>query len=297
MLSEPAPLEVEAETPAEARPPVALDPFATPIEELRVLGRAGYTEAAAAGVLRALVAHPDHPQAPTVRLQLSRFQRQHGQLDAEEITLADGVSLDPSSSSALWLRLVLADARLQRGDLQGVHQAVSGLPELPSEGAVLLGWALFLEGDESGAVEQLARVEGPLAPLASGLSSDVLSTADLPHRRPLLAAGLSVVPGLGHVYAGKPGVGAAQLLIQGGLLAGAGVLAVDGRYAPAGALAGLWLTSWVSGMADARRQADRFNEHHERERVSTLQAAWWVESSLTGRDDAPVALVPSNSLP
>ena len=57
---------------------------------------------------------------------------------------------------------------------------------------------------------------------ASAVNPDVIGQAGQPRvYSSVLAAGLSIVPGLGHLYAGKMGKAAAFLLISAGLLAGA----------------------------------------------------------------------------
>ena len=122
-----------------------------------------------------------------------------------------------------------------------------------------------------------------------------LSTAaasPLPRKSPWLAAGLSLAPGLGQLYAGHRGDAAIAFLFNAGFGAGATFLLVDGIQQGRGweigagaALAGLFSISYPANLLGAYRGAHRTNRHHERRRAEELlQQAWAPELELAAEE-------------
>ena len=98
----------------------------------------------------------------------------------------------------------------------------------------------------------------------SGIRVDpVADSAGTPHREPIVAGFLGVVPGLGHAYAGEPKRG----LVVAAVWFGAGLMAFNSSNKVVTGTGGvLLLGSQVFSVADAALAAERFNKRHERSR-------------------------------
>jgi tetratricopeptide (TPR) repeat protein len=131
----------------------------------------------------------------------------------------------------------------------------------------------------------------PLAPRAATLSAE--AAEPLPHKRPLLAAGLSVLPGLGQLYAGHPGDAMMAALFNIPLGLGAGLLLADGVEQKrgleigAGAVLGgvFWFATYPSNLIGAWRGATRTNKQHERRKAEALLKEAWDPTLELDIDD------------
>lgn len=130
-----------------------------------------------------------------------------------------------------------------------------------------------------------------LAPRAAALAGE--AAAPVPRKSPALAAGLSVVPGLGQLYAGHPGDAFMAALFNIPLGLGAGLLLADGieQQRPTEIAAGAVLgtvflaATWPSNLVGAWRGAERTNQHRERRRAEALlQQAWDPSLELDAQD-------------
>ena len=102
--------------------PELADPFDPALDLMRSVTESGYPRGGTLLAIVALEKHLDHPRAPLVRLEISRYQRVHGLLFEEEQTLDRGLELHPSRYKP-WFELALLDARLQRQDYGAVAAA------------------------------------------------------------------------------------------------------------------------------------------------------------------------------
>lgn len=133
--------------------------------------------------------------------------------------------------------------------------------------------------------------DSPLAPRATHIAAE--AAEPLPRKRPLLAAGLSVLPGLGQLYAGHPGDAMMAALFNIPLGLGAGLLLADGIEQKrgveigAGAVLGsvFWLATYPSNLIGAWRGAQRTNKQHERRKAEALLKEAWDPSLELDIDD------------
>lgn len=134
--------------------------------------------------------------------------------------------------------------------------------------------------------------DDPLAPRAARLAT--AAAEPLPHpKRPMLAAGLSVLPGLGQLYAGHPGDAMMAALFNIPLGLGAGLLLADGIEQKrgveigAGAVLGgvFWFATYPSNLIGAWRGAQRTNKQRERRRAESLLKEAWDPSLELDIDD------------
>jgi len=107
-------------------------------------------------------------------------------------------------------------------------------------------------------------------------------------RRRGTASLLSVVPGLGHTYAGDPLAGLGSLVLTGGSTATA--VFFSGREQPVltGVFAGFAGLFWLSGIFEAGAAASRFNHREQERRLALAQVRFWPEAALTEDDDEPL---------
>ncbi len=133
--------------------------------------------------------------------------------------------------------------------------------------------------------------DDPLAPKAAALAE--LASQPLPRKSPALAAGLSVVPGLGQLYAGHPGDAFMAALFNIPLGLGAGLLLADGidqrrpTEIAAGAVLGtvFLAATYPSNLVGAARGARRTNEHRERRAAEALLEQAWDPALELDADD------------
>ncbi len=136
--------------------------------------------------------------------------------------------------------------------------------------------------------------ESPLAPRAAELAT--AASEPVPRKSPALAASLSVVPGLGQLYAGHPGDAMMAALFNVPLALGAGLLLADGveQQRPTEIAAGAVLGSvfvvafYPSNVIGAWRGAERTNQMRERRRSEALlQQAWAPDLELDAGEVEP----------
>ncbi|MFT5687061.1 MAG: hypothetical protein ACI8RZ_008018 [Myxococcota bacterium] len=198
----------------------------------------------------------------------------YSQLSTPEAALRSALCQHHAGGTAL------ADAALS--DLPLRHP---GSPQADHAGYIR--GVLALEAhDLDAAAERFAAVTGPLAQPAALLSE--ASAVPIEHRSPGLATTLSLVPGVGQMYAGHVGDGLVAMAVSGGLGLWSGTMLAygisqdrPGLTAVGGVLAGATLVTWSSNLVGAYTGATRFNRHAARSRSEALlEAAWRAELAL-----------------
>jgi len=269
---------------------VGLDPFEKPWQMLQELEASGYPDIASAEVLRALADHADDPRAPHTRLRLSRFQRKHGHLLAEQYALASGVDQDPAWKP--WFQLALLDTYMQRSDFDGLAKQALAIgeadPKIGDAVAFYAAWGHAGTGQPADAIAALSRVSGPLGPQAGLFSADLDRWDEVRQRSAAGAVGLSVIPGAGHVYAGRPGTGLVYAAVVGGLGAGTVLLLQEDRDWAGGLLAVMTLSMWSSTAADAGVSARAFNQAQRLARLEHYRNEHWIRAELDLDGPAPL---------
>ncbi|MDG1480459.1 MAG: hypothetical protein P8R54_12750 [Myxococcota bacterium] len=198
----------------------------------------------------------------------------YGRLDTPEAALRAALCLHRSGSTQA------ADARL--AVLQLRH------PTAPqADHADYIRGVLALEAhDLSAAADHFSAVSGGLAEPAAALS--IAAQEPIPQRSPGVASALSLVPGVGQMYAGHVGDGLIAMGVTGGLsLWGGSMLATGivedrrGLITIGGVLTGVALITWSSNLVGAYTGAARFNRLTTQRRAEALlEAAWREELAL-----------------
>ena len=140
--------------------------------------------------------------------------------------------------------------------------------------------------DLSGAAGHFSSVSGALAGPAAALSS--AAQVEIPQRSPGLASALSLVPGVGQMYAGHVGDGLIAMGVTGGLSLWGGTMLATGIVEDrpglttiGGVLTGAALVTWTSNLVGAYTGAARFNRlTTERRAAVLLEEAWLDELAL-----------------
>jgi hypothetical protein len=187
----------------------------------------------------------------------------YGRLDSPDAALRAAICLHRAGEPGR-AELVLTELPLR----------YPGSPQ--AEHAGYIRGLLALEAhDLEAAAARLSAVTGPLSQPAAALSQAALQP--IPHRSPGLATTLSLIPGVGQLYAGHVGDGLLALAVSGGLGLWSGTLLSvgiseqrPGLTAAGGVLAGATLVTWSSNLVGAYTGAVRFNEGAARRRAEGL---------------------------
>jgi len=155
-------------------------------------------------------------------------------------------------------RPLLAAARLvDARDTAGSNQA------LGDEAVYLLGWARAGQKDWEGARSAFVAVAahgGSRARAAAQAVAQLDQRATLDEKNPLIAGGLSCLPGLGHMYLGQWSVGVAALLWNALFIGATGYSLWTQQWGVAAVL-GVFELSWYAGtMFGALNGAFRYNQ-------------------------------------
>lgn len=227
----------------------------------------------------ALFLEPDRPDAQAIRfreaLAYERGQRYpaavfaYGQVSG---ALADDAAYRSAVADFHAGNPLSADLNLERVPLFFPDSAL--LPQA----AFARGYLALQSKDLSAAAQRFEAFnypDSPLAPRAAALAAS--AREPLPHKSPALASALSLVPGLGQLYAHHPGDAAMAALVNIPLGVTSGLLiadAVENRRAGtavAGGLLGLaFAFTYPSNVLGAYRGAQRENERIRQVRAEEL---------------------------
>jgi len=170
----------------------------------------------------------------------------------------------------------LGELRFQQGQYrQAVRYFQSFLdtyPEGPlvSQTRYMIGLSWALDGQFSQARQALEAVPGrdPLAPRALALQEELRLAPPPQLKSPQVAGILSgIVPGAGHLYAGKPLQAVTAFALNGAFLAGA-AYAIHEKLNVTGAILLFFETGWYLGSINSARDAAR-EANRQQQRVFT----------------------------
>lgn len=214
---------------------------------------------------RALFLSPVSMEAPRWRFAIAEAYRAGEQFDAA-LKAYDALGTDLPA----WrgpAQLGAAKAELAAGHAeQAVARARAAIEAGLEEGRTreahyVEGWALLKAHRDPEAAEAFAKARGAdaLGQGADRLAAAVPELESIPHRSPALAGVLGVVPGLGHLYLGQPGI-AASALVWNGLFGWALYDALRERQWSLAAVLGLFEAMWYGGsILGAIGGAERYN--------------------------------------
>lgn len=166
-----------------------------------------------------------HEQAPRAALAIGEALLRGEQWDAAGRQL-DGVAQRTTVAEQRWTALFgagkayLQDKRpeLAKPRLRVIVEDAAAPAALRNEAKWLLAWGHFDAGEFEPAYayfSEIAKEGGAHAKSAAGAAQAVLDREGLEQKNVLLAGALSLIPGLGHVYLGRLGVGFTSFLWNG----------------------------------------------------------------------------------
>jgi hypothetical protein len=119
-------------------------------------------------------------------------------------------------------------------------------------------------------------MEDPIRPHAERLKKDIAEGLPvIPRRDPWVAAGLAaVLPGSGHLYAGRMKDALTSFLLNGAFIAGATVAIRKGYPITGGILSFFELGWYLGGITTAAEGAQRFNRDQETRWLDRLGDRW-----------------------
>jgi len=226
-------------------------------------------------------------QAPRAALAIGEALMRGEQWDAAGRQL-DGVAQRTSAPRQRWTalfgsgRAYLLDQRpeLAKPRLRLLAEDENVPVALRSEAKWLLAWGHFDAGEIDEAFKyfsEIAEAGGTHAESASGAAQALLTRDDIDTKDPLIAGALSIIPGFGHFYLGRWGIGVTSLAWNGLFLAAAIHAWLTGAWGVALVLT-LFELGWYSGgIFGAVAGAVRYNRDAERN---------WRDEILSNYGDA-----------
>lgn len=202
---------------------------------------------------------------------------------------------DPLAERAQFL---LAEACMRKGDyplaINALESYLQLFPESPRKDAarLKLGICYLRRGAWERARDEFRGLppDSPLAVQASGLAEDAEQYPSLPHKSPVLAGTLSIVPGGGQLYVGRPGDATAALLLNGVFLWGAAQSYHRGNRVAAGILA-FFEAGWYAGnIYSAVNAAHKYNRQAEQRYFKRIESQYDITLSRTEAGDLVAAL-------
>lgn len=248
------------------------------------LFRLGAYEQAITELKRFSLLFPRHARHPTAALLIG-LALQEARVDAAALDYFQRWRLDDDSTDATRV------AVFKRGELpflQGHYRQaltswqafLDGYPDGPlvTHTKYLLGLSWVLDGDLAQAQQVFATLplRDPLAQQAMALQETVRLTPPPVPKSPLTAGLLSgLLPGAGHLYAGKPWQALTAFVLNGVFLTGA-AYAVHERLYVTGAILLFFETGWylggIASAVEATRLANRTEQQAWAEHVRALYA-------------------------
>lgn len=183
------------------------------------------------------------------------------------------------------LRFLQQQYRQAIGHLQSF---LATFPESPlsTRGLYLLGLSLALDGQNGQARQVLGTLPShdPLAQRALALQEELRLSPLPPQKSPGYAGVLAgILPGAGHLYAGKPWQALTAFVLNGVFLAGA-AYAVHEGFETTGAILLFFETGWYLGNIQSAMEAARqANRQYQRNLVQHLRATY-APPTLTLRE-------------
>ncbi len=223
----------------------------------------GEYRAAAVEYLRFVILFPNSDSVDYAHFMVGYSYKLAGMYESAERVFK--THIEEGRKGKVWAHYELAKIYLYLGDTVAFYAELSEMPRKSLHRRVLLAWMKLSEGDWMGAKRLLAGTE-----LASAVYKPRLKS-------PLMAALLSVVPGLGRLYLGDKGTAFMGFFLSGGFY---GLSAYyhfkEGREIPAAASLGValafhagqvygsWAEAKVMNRAEWRALLENFSRESEK---------------------------------
>lgn len=239
-----------------------------------------------------LILFPDHPRAAEAWFFLGKTRQEQKEWpEALEAFLQASARKDPRWSGEA--ALGMAETLLRAGRPEEAAQSLEQLANDPARGSLrsralwlaAQAWLRARNWERAEAALQELDPEDPEGSKALRLAGRIrVEAAKLPRRDPWVAGGLSaLVPGSGHLYAGRPAEALTSLLLNAAFVAGSLWSAKEGCRVSAGILSFLELGWYLGGIESAAEAARRYNREHEDQWIRELGQ----EPDPGGRSSSP----------
>ena len=192
------------------------------------------------------------------------------------------VTEDPTDATRV-AAFKLGELRFLQGRYRQAVPYFQGFLETYPEGPLvshtkyLLGLSWALDGQFSQAQQALETVPGrdPLAQQALALQAELRQAPPVQSKSPQVAGILSgILPGAGHLYAGKPLQALTAFALNGAFLAGA-AYAIHEKLNVTGAILLFFETGWyLGGISSARDAAQQANQQQQRAFAEHLKTTY-----------------------
>jgi tetratricopeptide (TPR) repeat protein len=232
---------------------------------------------------------PTDPRATEAELQIGYCYRQGGELEKafdHFIWLFNSRTAEPVGREALLEAIAIREE--QRRYVEAIYwtkRFIGNFPDDPEIDAIYLGlaWLQIDSGQYEQALPTLDRIqpESNLYPKARSLSQALQQRPDITKKSPTLAGGLSaVLPGAGHLYAGRPGKATASFLLNALFIAGAVAAFKHDSPVLGGILIFFELGWYVGGIRSAAQAAREANENQEEQYRQELKRKYRLSFGL-----------------
>jgi hypothetical protein len=240
---------------------------------------------------------PGHARAPEAWFLMGQGLGQEGQwgeaVQAYRQSLQLGGAQGPWSPQAA---MALGEALLKAGQPASAGRLFEELgrsphwPGLRASAMQRAAWAWMEAREWDHAVAVLKEVPpgDPFHASALRLGQEIRDgISSLPRRDPWVAGGLAaVIPGSGHLYAGRVKDAVASFLLNGLFIAGAVVAIRDGYPITGGILSFFELGWYLGGIETAAKSAAQFNREQESRWLGSLADRWGLAMSFEPARDA-----------
>ncbi len=232
---------------------------------------------------------PTDPRASNAELQIGRCYRQGGKPEKafdHFIRLYNQRTSEPVGREALIEAVEVREEQKRYPEaIYWTQRFIVNYADDPEIDAMYLRLA-WLQIDSGRYEQALASLDGirwesNLYPKARSLSQALQQRPDTTMKSPALAGGLSaVLPGAGHLYAGRPGRAVSSLLLNALFIAGA-VAAFEHESPVLGGILVFFELGWyVGGIRSAAKAAQEANEEQEKQYRQELKRNYRLSLGL-----------------
>ncbi|UCG13837.1 MAG: hypothetical protein JSU72_05030 [Deltaproteobacteria bacterium] len=249
---------------------------------------------------RFLFLFPTDSRAGEAELQIGRCYREGGELAKAGdhfLGLYNRKTADPVGQQALLEAITILEEEKQY--VEGIYWAQRFIEHYPQDPKIddlyfRLAWLQIDTGGYEQALVTLGliRQESDRYSRAKSLIGALQHRPDTAKKSPTLAGVLAgILPGLGHLYAGRPGEAAASFLLNAAFIAGAVVAFENDSPALGGILIFFELGWYTGGIRSAVQAARTANEQQEQRYRQDLKGRYGISLGLLpGRDRLAMAV-------
>jgi tetratricopeptide (TPR) repeat protein len=236
---------------------------------------------------------PNDPKVPAAELQVGRCYLYTGKSDKaynQLIRVFKERAAEPAGRQALIEAVMILEKQERYSEaIYWLLRFVEHYPEDETIDAIYyrLAWLYINRGEYEVALATLARI-----PPGSSLYTEAMSLAqsleqrpDMAIRSPKLAGALSIVPGAGHLYVGRPGQAAASFVLN-ALFIGGAIVAFENDSPVLGSILVFFELGWYQGgIRSAMAAAREVNEQFERQYRQELKNRYRLSFGIQPRRD------------